>query len=63
MNDMAIMLSTAKGNNVLTLDMGIRPDGRAMYRICWWNGKKWSIVRYGRIKEAYATFKMMEQML
>ena len=63
MNNMEIMVSTVKNNNVLTLDMGIAEGGRAVYRIYWWNGIKTSIAYYRRFKEAVATFKMIEQML
>ena len=63
MEDMGIMISTVKNNNVLTLDVGITENGRAIYRVYWWNGKQSSETYYRRIKEAYATFKMIERMV
>ena len=63
MDDMDIMISTVKDNNVLTLDVGIAENGRLVYRVYWWNGKKTCVTYYRRSKEAIETFKMIEQMI
>lgn len=61
--DLGIMSSTAIGNNVVTLDLGIDRIGNPIYQIAWFNGRKWRHTYYRNSREAYATYKMILEMI
>ena len=60
---MSIMCSTVKGDCVVILDLGVAKNGSPVYRVSWYNGKKWVAARYRCVDEAYTTYKMICRMV
>lgn len=60
---MGIMCSTIKEAGIVTFDIGVSPDGRALYRVTWWNGYKWSEAYYRSFKAARKTYDMIRRMM
>lgn len=60
---MGIMDTTVKGVNVITFDLGVSKAGNAVFRISWFNGKRWSYLRYNHFEEAYTTYKTIIEMV
>lgn len=59
---MSIMCSDVTSNGVVAFDLGIKPNGRAIFRISWWNGIQWSRVCYRSFDEARQTYDMIRRM-
>lgn len=60
---MAVMCSEVKNGNVVTFDIGIDKGGNPVYRICWYNGKRWKNAHYRLFEDAYQTWKLLSQMV
>lgn len=60
---MGIMCSVVTETGLVTFDLGVGPDGRAVYRISWWNGKKTGEAYYKSFKAAYKTYKLISEMI
>ena len=60
---MDVMCSVVKETGVVTLELGIRSNGRPIYRVSWWNGDKWAAVCYRSFKTAYNTYNMICRMI
>lgn len=58
-----IICSVVGAKDVVTIDLGINRRGDPVYRVSWFRDGKWTYARYHSMKEAYATLKMIEQMI
>lgn len=59
---MGIMCSDVTSKGIVLFELGIADNGRSIYRISWYNGKKWGAVQYRSFNEAHATYKMLVDM-
>lgn len=60
---MGIMCSTVTMTGIVTFDIGVGPDGRALYRVAWWNGRRWTKEYYRSFKAAHKTYNMISRMI
>lgn len=60
---MGIMCSAVTTTGIVTFDIDVGPDGRALYRVTWWNGRKWAKTYYRSFKAALKTYKMVQRMI
>ena len=60
---MAIMCSVAKEKDVVTFEMVAGRNGDPVFKISWYNGKKWMTARYKDFVSASATWKLVSQMV
>lgn len=60
---MSVMCSVAKENNVVTFEMVAGKDGNPIFRIAWYNGKRWMTARYRHFDDAYQTWKLVSNMV
>ena len=60
---MGIMCSTVTETGLVTFDLGVGPDGQALYRIAWWNGNTWGESYYRSFKAACKTYKLICRMI
>jgi hypothetical protein len=60
---MGIMCSEVTETGLVTFDLGIGPDGRALFRVAWWNGSSWGESYYGSFKAAHKTYKLISRMI
>lgn len=60
---MSVMCSVVRDSNVVTFELVAGKNGDPIYRIAWYNGKKWMVARYRRFDDAYQTWKLVSQMV
>ena len=60
---MDIMCSAVTSRGIVTFDIGVGRNGRAIYRVTWWNGEKWAKAYYHTFTAARKTYKMIERMI
>ena len=60
---MGIMASAVTTTGVVTFDIGVGNNGRALYRVTWWNGHKWAERYYRSFNAAYKTYTMISRMI
>lgn len=61
--DFGIMLSDVIGDCVLTLDIGVRPNGNPIYRMAVFDGYRWKSTQYNTFKTALKTYKFVKQVI
>ena len=57
--DFDIMLSDVTEDGLLTLELGVKPNGEPVYRVAVYDGKRWKGARYNTFKAAHATYKLL----
>lgn len=60
---MGIMCSAVTETGLVTFDLGVGPDGQAVYRVAWWNGATWGESYYRSFKAACKTYKLICRMI
>ncbi len=60
---MAVMCSVVKNSNMVVFDLGMARNGDPVYKISWYNGKRWMSARYRNFDDAYQTWKLVSQMV
>lgn len=60
---MSVMCSVAKDNDVVVFELGVAKNGDPVYKISWYNGKRWKTARYKNFDDAYHTWKLVSQMI
>lgn len=61
--DMGVMQCEVKDGNIVTLEIGITPAGRAIYAVSWWKKGKLEYTWYRSMKTAFDTFSMICRMI
>ena len=61
--DMEVVDTFVANNNVVTMELGLDMRGNTMYRVAWFNGRKWQHGYYRRQKDAWTTFRMIMGMI
>lgn len=61
--DYGIMLSDVIGDCLLTLDIGTRPNGKPIYKVSVFDGKKWDSTQYNTFKTALKTYKFIKRVI
>lgn len=60
---MGTMCSVVTEKGFVTFDLDVGDNGRPVYIVSCWNGKKWSYSRYNNFKPARNTFKLVSKMI
>ncbi len=58
-----IMCSAVGAKDMVVFDIGVNKRGDPVYRISWFKDGKWAYARYKNFDAAYATWKMISQMI
>ena len=61
--DFAVNLSEVRGRKLITMEIGVKPNGDPIYRVAVFNGKKWSSARYNDLRDAYTTYKFLTRVI
>lgn len=60
---MSVMCSVAKEKDVVTFELVAGRNGDPIYKIACYNGEKWMSASYRDFDAAYATWKLVSQMV
>lgn len=61
--DFDVMISDVIEGKVMSLELGVGPNGRPVYRVSLFNGKKWAAARYHSFGSALATYKFLKRVI
>ena len=57
--DFAIMLSDMTEKGIITLEIGVKPNGSPVYRVAVFDGKHWNGANYNTFAAARNTYKLL----
>lgn len=61
--DFAVTLSEVRRRKLITMEIGVGPNGDPIYRVALFNGKKWSSACYYDLRDAYTTYKFLKRVI
>ena len=61
--DFDIMISDVTKNGIITLEMGVRPNGNPVYQVSVFDGHHWKGVRYSTFAAAHTTYKFLRRVI
>ena len=61
--DFGVMMSTVEEGKVLALEIGIKNNGKPIYRVSVFNGETWTGACYHSFKSAHTTYKLLERVI
>ena len=60
---MSVMCTVVENNNVVAFELVAGRNGDPMFKISWYNGKRWKTARYSNFDDAYQTWKLLKAMI
>lgn len=60
---MSIMCSAVTKKDLVMFEIVPGRNGDPVYKISWYNGKKWSYARYRRFDDAHSTWRLISRMI
>ena len=61
--DFDIMLSDMTDEGLITLEIGVKPNGSPIYRVAVFDGKHWKGAKYSSFAAAHATYKLLRRIV
>lgn len=61
--DFGIMMSDVTEKGIITLEIGVKPNGNPIYRVAVYDGNQWTGARYGTLKTAITTYRFLKRVI